>query len=165
MENLFKNYHFYFKSIATKHLSSANQHWADDIIQDSFIKGFDKLESFDANKGKKITWLTTIVINSCRDFQRKKVNQEVKCDDFSFFDGQSISFEENTFLEIRKYLSLLSKKEQDLIRMRYFFNMSAKEMEPILEVKAKGIPVMHKRALEKLKRILAERGLNNSMAT
>lgn len=151
MEALFIDYHNYLTSIARKKLAKGNKQWAEDIVQETFYKASINKSKYDSSKGKMITWLTTITVNLCMDFHRKKVNQEIKCDDFSFFEGHAAPKRTEFSFEVRKYLKQLSFNEQCVIRMRYFFKMSAKEMESILGVKAGNIPMIHKRALDKLR--------------
>ncbi len=45
---------------------------AEDLVQESLIKIFNKLSQFDAEKGKFRSWAKKIVINTCLEFLRKK---------------------------------------------------------------------------------------------
>ncbi|MBK6500711.1 MAG: hypothetical protein IPG00_22240, partial [Saprospiraceae bacterium] len=48
-----------------------------DNLQDSFIKIFDKIHSFDPNKGNLESWSRRIVINTALDKLNKKGIEEV----------------------------------------------------------------------------------------
>lgn len=164
MENLIKTHRYYFLKVARRNLSDANKHWAEDILQEAFLRAFDNLESYDSKKGKPITWLTTILVNLCRDFHRKKANQEVKYDDFSKFDRPYESNAEELSTDIEAHLNLLSPRDEKIIRMRFFSNMTAKEIAPLVGVEAGSIPMITKRALKKLRILLDERGIRGAIA-
>ena len=164
MENLFNSHYAYLRKVALNNLPKSNRDFAEDMVQDAFYKASKNFDKFDTNAGKLITWMATIVQNNCRDFLRKKVNQEVKFDDFSQFEGLHEELNDEKTFNIRHYLGSLSDNEQRVIRMRYFLNMSAKEMAPILGVKPGNIPMMHKRAIQKLKALLEDDGIQSPMA-
>lgn len=65
---LFNKYAPRMKGIALRYVS--NSLWADDIVQDSFIKIFNKIKSFDS-KGSFEGWITRITINTALDFIKK----------------------------------------------------------------------------------------------
>ena len=160
MENLFKSHYNYLRKIARQHLFDANTDWAEDIVQDTFVKAYKNIEKYSSDKGKLQTWLTTITINLCRDFNRKKVNLERKYDDLNSFQHLVDSTESEMIFDFSNYTDVLSSKELKVIEMRYFLKMSAKEMEPLLGVKANSVPMISKRALEKLRMNFLSRGMN-----
>lgn len=150
----------YLRAVARKKLTSNNQVWVDDIVQETFYKAFKNRDKFDGDKSKLKTWLTTITINLCADYNRKKVNQEVRYDSFSYFQRRYEKESHTISIKVRKYLNKLSYNEQSVIRMKFFFNMTAKEMAPVLGVKPGNIPMMYKRAIEKLRNIMKDNGLD-----
>ena len=162
MEKEISVYHNYLLKVAYTKLSPALKHWSEDIVQETFIKAIKYKDSFDAEKSQLKTWLVTITVNLCKDFNKKKVNNEMKYDSFSFFQESYEMSSSDIAINIRKYLKELSSTEQRLIRMKFFFDMTAKEIALILGIKHNNIPMMYKRAIKKLRDILEDRGINGS---
>lgn len=162
MEKEITVYHNYLLKVAYTKLSPALKHWAEDIVQETYIKALRYRNSFDENKSQLKTWLVTITVNLCKDFNQKKVNKEMKYDSFSFFQEPYETNSSDRAIDIRKYLKELSNSEQRIIRMKFFFNMTAKEIAVILRTKHNNIPMMYKRTLKKLHDILQDRGINGS---
>ncbi len=51
-------------------LVNQNQATAEDILQDSFIKVWNKAEKYDESKGSAMAWLIVLVRNQCFDYFR-----------------------------------------------------------------------------------------------
>ena len=49
-----------------------SQHHAENILQDTFIKIWKSIDSYDSNKGRFFTWMLNIARNSAIDFVRSK---------------------------------------------------------------------------------------------
>ena len=159
MEKEISVYHNYLLKVAYSKLSPALKHWSEDIVQEAFIKAIKYKDNFDSEKSQLKTWLVTITVNLCKDFNKKKVNNEMKYDSFAFFQDSYEMDSNNKALKVRAYLKELSVPEQRLIRMKFFFGMTAKEIAPILEIKHTSIPMMSKRTLKKLRRIMEDSGV------
>lgn len=67
--DLFFEYHAFGKIICLRHCS--NNEDAEEILNDTFIKVFKSLNTFDKTKSFK-AWFRKILINSCIDFYRRK---------------------------------------------------------------------------------------------
>lgn len=159
MEKEMTVYHNYLLKVAYSKLALGKKQWAEDIVQDCYLKALKKQDSYDKNKSQLKTWLTTITSNLCIDFNRKKVNKELRYDNLTSIES---SFEEQCCenkLNIRSYLNQLTYKEQCIVRMKFFFNMTAKEIAILLNIKQGNIPVIYKRTLQKLRKILEDHGI------
>jgi RNA polymerase sigma factor (sigma-70 family) len=71
-ELLYKQYCQSLLSICRAY--TRNEEDAIEILQDSFLKIFQQIERFDANKSKLYTWMRTIVVRTSIDFLRKGKN-------------------------------------------------------------------------------------------
>ncbi len=140
---------------------------AEDITIQTFSKAFDRIETYDSNYNFK-TWLITISKNIHVDILRKKnvsittettENQEQEvyliADENPTPEDKIIGEQNlaNLLLDIKK----LKPKYQEIIQLRYFQEMSYKEIskhihEPINNVKVK---------LLRAKKLLAEIIKNN----
>ena len=99
-EYLYNRYSGKLYVIALRYTKSQSE--AEDVIQDSFIKIFDKIREF-KRKSKLETWLTRIVINTALNSQRSKLYM------FPMADVNEINLEDE--------ISLARFEWQDLLKM------------------------------------------------
>ncbi|HEX9650692.1 MAG TPA: RNA polymerase sigma factor [Cyclobacteriaceae bacterium] len=99
-EYLYNRYSGKLYVIALRYTKSQSE--AEDVIQDSFIKVFDKIREF-KRKSKLETWLTRIVINTALNSQRSKLYM------FPMADVNEINLEDE--------ISLARFEWQDLLKM------------------------------------------------
>jgi RNA polymerase sigma-70 factor (ECF subfamily) len=139
-----------------------NENDAEDITIQAFSKAFDKIDTFDENYTFK-TWLITISKNIHIDLIRKeknKLSQSISNDDDESFHqilDESPSAEDKLITEqnLAKLLRDIKKLKphyQEVINLRYFQELSYKDIsqelnEPINNVKVK---------LLRAKKLLAE---------
>ncbi|ULC60505.1 sigma-70 family RNA polymerase sigma factor [Flaviramulus sp. BrNp1-15] len=138
-----------------------NENDAEDITIQTFSKAFDKIETFDENYKFK-TWLTTISKNIHIDLLRKEkhsISQVISKDNREVLQilDESPSPEDKLITEqhLAKLLRDIKKLKphyQEVINLRYFQELSYKEIskelkEPINNVKVK---------LLRAKKLLAE---------
>ena len=141
---------------------------AEDITVITFSKAFDKLEQYNNEYSFK-TWILTIARNLLIDEQRKKKNNTVYLQqekkEFQNIVDDTPSPEDKIIIEqnlaqLQKNIKELKPKYQEMIQLRYFQELSYKEIaeqsgESINNVKVK---------LLRAKKLLAEIILNNSKA-
>jgi len=150
----------YWQDVYLFQLSKTNNvDEAEDITIKSFAKSFDKLHTFDTNYTFK-TWLLTISKNIYIDHLRKEKKQTISIDKndrvFNIKD-ETPSIEDKIITEqnLAKLLANIKKMKpqyQEIIHLRFFQEMSYKEIalelnEPMNNVKVK---------LLRAKKILAE---------
>ena len=131
---------------------TSNENEAEDIAIQTFSKGFDKIELFDENYTFK-TWLITIAKNLHVDLVRKKKNS--KSIDTTYEQEDKIHqvmddnpspedklIKEQNLANLLRDIKKLKPKYQEVIQLRFFQEMSYKEIatqlgEPISNVKVK----------------------------
>ena len=138
-----------------------NENDAEDITIQTFSRAFDRIETFDENYKFK-TWLITISKNIHIDLLRKEKNsisQVISNDDKSVYQilDESPSPEDELIIEqhlvkLLRDIKKLKPHYQEIINLRYFQELSYKEIsiqlkEPINNVKVK---------LLRAKKLLAE---------
>lgn len=67
----------YLKAVALRYLK--NRNLIHDVLQESFIRIFRKLEQFDSEKGRFVKWATRITINAALSY-----NDRIQFDDYEF---------------------------------------------------------------------------------
>lgn len=122
----------------------------EDIFQDSFIKVMKTIKRGQYKaEGKFRQWLMRLVHNSIIDFfRREKLNNRITSIDYNNIDGNGIfsriatddkNSEElimiaDTIDELYRKLELLPQEQREVVQMRYWDDMSFKEIADITGV-------------------------------
>jgi RNA polymerase sigma-70 factor (ECF subfamily) len=164
MNELF-SYRFFLLKVAKNNLSPTMHSWAEDIVQDAFLKASKNTHAYDEGKGKLSNWLAHMTVNLCRDFAKKKVNSEVCCNEIftvtSDSDWNSSNVEPPN---LRKYYNQLNPRYKKVLILKYTFKLSAKEMAKHLGIPATSVPVLTRRARLSLADIMQKNNSNISTA-
>jgi RNA polymerase sigma-70 factor (ECF subfamily) len=138
---------------------------ADDIVQESFIKAWKHLPSFDREKSFK-TWLFTIAKHTAFDYFKKK-----KALPFSAFDdgeggnafeeigdGQVLPDEmlarQELAADLDRMLAKLSEGSKNILLLAYREDFSLQEIAEILDEPYNTVKSRHNRALRKLRDVM-----------
>ena len=145
-------------SIAFKVLR--NREDAEEMAQESFIKAFKSLNSFNGN-AKFSTWLYRITYNNCISEVRKKKLKFVSTDDVQISDEpEEMNLDgipaENRAKYVKEALEKLPEDEYTLILLYYFEDKSVEEIGEITKMTESNVKVKLFRARKKLYSILNE---------
>lgn len=128
---------------------------AEDIVQDAFLKLWERPEMFDANKGVKFTtWFYRLVVNLCHDLHRKK--KAIPLIDLEFIKDNALSQDqvvinkEKTYLLENAILNL-PKNQRLAINLCFYNDVSNKDAAEIMGLNIKALQSLLIRAKEKLK--------------
>ncbi len=134
-EIVFKTYYGKMLSVAMRYTKEVNL--AQDLIQESFIKVFDKIGVYD-HKGSFEGWIRRIVVNTTIDYLRKKKHEYLVLDDDESYDGKyGLQTEEETDDSIFATLKpdvVLSAIEELSPAYKTVFNMYVVEGYPHQEI-------------------------------
>jgi RNA polymerase sigma factor (sigma-70 family) len=133
---------------------------ANDVIQNTFIKVYKSINSFEG-KSQLYTWLYRIATNEAITFlNKKKRKQTIALDDDSnrintlqsdpYFDDQKAS------MLLQQALEELPEKQRIVFNMRYYDEMSYKEMEGILDTSVGALKASFHHALKKIQAYIKE---------
>jgi RNA polymerase sigma-70 factor (ECF subfamily) len=129
-----------------------DQQAAEDVAQDVFIQIWDKADTYDAKRGKPLTWTMTLTKNKAIDRLRSKQRRIRLRDEFEQESKTRASKVEDTAVTkldlaekskvVRSALLKLSPAQREAIELAFFSGMSqseiAKELrEPLGTVKAR----------------------------
>ena len=134
---------------------------AKDVLQETFIQVFDKINMYDASKGTLLPWLKAICVNKALMHLRKKKSIHTNREKYTIHqDGRSDYQLVNTSLETSDlYKMVLMLPEQQ----RLVFNLSAiegyahKEIAKELEITESHSRTVLTRARIQLKQIFEKR--------
>lgn len=74
-------YKAYYKTMMTICLRyTNNEDDAVEVLNNGFLKVFQNINRFDADRAGLYTWMRTIMVNSCLDFIKKKTKTEPHCE-------------------------------------------------------------------------------------
>jgi len=146
-------YHFQFKKCK-------NEDESEDITIKTFARAFDKINSFDDNYQFK-SWLFTISNNIYIDHLRKKKTETISISKSSKEVHKIVDEEpspadkliqEQNLAQLKAYIKQLKDHYQEVINLRYFQELSYKEIAEILGEPMNNVKVKLLRA----KKLLAE---------
>jgi RNA polymerase sigma factor (sigma-70 family) len=144
-----------------------NAEEAQDLVQETFIKAFSSLKSYNSNF-RFTTWLYKIAANSSIDFIRKKKLQTYSIDeplltrngqvnielpDLSFHPERSLSAKQKQ-LSIGEAINSLPEKYRQVIIMRHQEDKSYEQIAALLHVPVGTVKARIFRARELLKKKL-----------
>ncbi len=130
---------------------------AEEAAQDSFLKAYNSLSSFNSDSAFK-TWFFRIVYNTSISRLRTRKNIEVKIEDVKISDSEVLATE-NTMGQLnredrQKYLQIgLEKLEPDeraLLKMYYYDDFSMDEVGVITGLTVSNVKVKIHRSRKKL---------------
>ena len=134
---------------------------ANDVIQNTFIKVYRSIQKFEG-KSKLYTWLYRIATNEAITFLNKKkrkstssiddedhnLGNQLKADDY--FDGDEIQ------LRLQKALALLPDKQRIVFNMRYYDDMSYKDISEALGTSVGALKASYHHAVKKIENYFRE---------
>ncbi|MCT4640331.1 MAG: sigma-70 family RNA polymerase sigma factor [Bacteroidales bacterium] len=135
---------------------------ADDVLQNSFIKIWNGLNSF-REDSQLFTWLYRVATNEALTFlKKKKAKYFLSMNDYEshlqnslesdvFFEGDEIE------RKLNKALLTLPDKQRLVFNMKYFDNMKYDEMSEVLETSVGALKASYHHAVKKIEKYL----LNN----
>ena len=134
---------------------------ANDVLQNTFIKVFDNINSFKQNSSI-YTWMFRIATNESLNYINKKAkkigisNEEwiaEKSDKLKsdpYFDGDEAE------LQLQKAISKLPEKQRIVFNMRYFEEMKYEKISEILGTSEGGLKASYHHAVKKIKTYINE---------
>ncbi len=130
---------------------------AEDLQALVFTKALEKFESFDSSKSQISTWLYTIANNTVIDFFRTRhVSEELDENSDIPFDNAGFDdiLNEETLNELASALEQLDEDLRDLIILRYYNNLTLKDIAEKMDISYGKCKLMHNNALMELKSLL-----------
>jgi len=134
---LFDRHHKRFLRVAQKTLRSKND--AEDVVQETFVKIYKYGKKFPANGGKFVPWANTILKNCMADQINKYKNvpalfTEEMQEKIPSLDEEEV-FNNNNKNYIQFVLNKIGGATAEIIKLRYVFGKSFKEIAKILNIK------------------------------
>ena len=138
-----------------------NAEVADDITSDVFVKVCENLQKFNSAKASFSTWISTIMNRTFIDYMRWQSHREfIEWDDYfsppiaehEQPEAQVLKAENKKELLIA--LGKLSEREQEIIQLKYFGEMSNVEIAEMLNLTPGNVGIILHRAMGTLRKYL-----------
>ncbi|MBR3723649.1 MAG: RNA polymerase sigma factor [Selenomonadaceae bacterium] len=135
---------------------------ADDIVSDTFLKACKSLADFDSRKASFSTWLSRIAMRTLTDYYRWQSHRQgnVEWDDVLSPAAPEMEQPEQQYLaaegkkELLLALDILSDRERQIVEMKFWGDMSNKEIAETLDLSASNVGVILHRAMGVLRKVL-----------
>jgi RNA polymerase sigma-70 factor (ECF subfamily) len=131
---------------------------AEDVVQDSFIKCYEKLNSFEGRSSFK-SWLYQITVNTARNKIREKRHNMMDIDDVHLAVGavaESALLGSVVSEVLTAEIEKLPFKQKTALVLRVYEDLSFKEIAEIMECPYDTAKANYRHALLKLKDVFAE---------
>lgn len=112
---------------------------AEDILQDSFVKIWKSINTFDPNKGKLFTWMARLARNSAIDYKRGKTfAKSTKNEDidnvYSLVDHYHHVPDQTDSIGIRELMGVLTASQKQILDLIYFHGYTQAEVSDELQI-------------------------------
>lgn len=128
-----------------------------DLLQDSFVKIWKNISSYDSSKGRLYTWMLNICRNTALDALRSKgfkMRNKIQSweDSVNEFKTTSESMNIDT-IGLRKAVDLLKPEHREIIDILYFQGYTQMEASEVLNMPLGTVKTRIKIALREIKKI------------
>ncbi|HSX18537.1 MAG TPA: RNA polymerase sigma factor [Candidatus Saccharimonadales bacterium] len=150
---------FYRRIFRYCQFNTNNKNAAQDICQETFLKAWKALPKFQKKGGSLQAYLFKIARNLIIDASRKK--KEERLENYQNVESD-VDFEEQlerkqNVANVRNVLKTLDDVEKQIIVLRYFEDLSQREVATVIGIKEGNLRVRTHRILKKLKIKLEEK--------
>ncbi len=125
----------------------------DDVLQNTFIKIFRHIGNFEG-RSELYTWMYRIACNEVINYQKagarsrySEIDAQVKGEAEAFMDSNSIA------VSLDEAVNKLPERQQMVFRMRYFDELSYREMSEILQVTEGALKASFHHAVKKIEEV------------
>jgi RNA polymerase sigma-70 factor (ECF subfamily) len=135
---------------------------ANDVLQNTFIKVYKSIHSF-KGESKLYTWLYRIATNESINFLNKHKRRAVDLNSEGVkslenrLQADSYFDEELVYVELQKAISLLPEKQKAVFSMRYYDELSYKDISEILDTSVGALKASYHHAVKKIESYLKDK--------
>lgn len=129
---------------------------ADELMQDVFIKAWNKADTYSSKKGRFFTWILNIARNTAIDKTRSKAFKQSKQNLNSDFFVDIITSNDNLdnstdAIGIKKFVTNLGQKCKAIIELLYFKGFTQKEASEELQMPIGTIKTRNRNCIQQLR--------------
>jgi RNA polymerase sigma-70 factor (ECF subfamily) len=146
----------------TAYLILENSNEAEDALQETFLKAYRYLETYQPSKGAFSTWLYRITVNHCLRQRRKLTRIFKPLETYNDEFKQVHSSHEDKLSEeqvVLQMINRLSNKLRIVVILRYFLDLSYLEITQVLDIPLGTVKSRLNMALNKVRNELKAENL------
>lgn len=146
-----------------------NREEAEDLLQELFVKIWNRADQFDASRGSAYSFIATMARNLAidrtrsREFKnRRKDDHVINDDDYSFNlktdnpnPEEKIEISERA-IQVRQALGMLGEKERQVLYISYFHGLSQSEIAEKIDTPLGTVKYRMRQGMIKLREILSD---------
>lgn len=134
-----------------------NEHDAEDVVSDVFVKVFNGLSDFDENKASLSTWIYTITRNAVIDhFRASKRLCELPEELYSEDDTEQNIINTEMLERLADALERLNERERNIIVLHYYGGRTLKDIAEAMGISYSYTKLLHGGALKALRKHIDE---------
>jgi RNA polymerase sigma-70 factor (ECF subfamily) len=157
LAGLYENY--YDKIARYIYVRIGNRNEAEDMAGEVFLKALKSLSNYQEKGIPMQAWLFKIAHNIVVDYLRKNAkNKTISVEDVEIYDktDQIAEIERHTEIErVKKAMELLTAGQREVIRLRFFGELSSREVANLLKKSDGAVREMQRAALLKMRHLLS----------
>ena len=152
-EEIFSKYHdkieyYIYRKVSDKYI-------AEDLTSVVFLKVYEKLAGYDSSKASVATWIYTIANNTVIDYYRThKVFDEIPENIANMDEIDESIIKEEMLSELADALRQLPERERDLLILRYYDDMTLKDIAVKMGMSYANAKVIHAKAINRMRNYL-----------
>ena len=131
---------------------------AEEILQQTFLKAWDKIDTYKSQYGSLFTWLCTIAKNNAIDKKRLKSytrNQETDSFDLKIHEV-SHTHDHSAAIDVNSLLGMLDEKHKIIIDKMYLMGMSQSDIAKELQIPLGTVKTRARNAVNVLRDLLKD---------
>ena len=160
-------YIYYFPRVYNYvHYRVNDFHAADDLTSQIFEKLFSRLKYYRSEKASFSAWLFSIARNTITDYYRNQTRAHSSSLEItaelidSEPDPGDVAVFNETQQHLRKALASLNRRERDIIALKFWSDLSNRDIARFVGISESNTGVILFRAMRRLRIILQSQGLN-----
>ena len=130
---------------------------AEDLTSDVFVDVYKNLHRYDENKSFILTWLYAISCNRLKNYYKSRKKLEYSIDCMSemniepVFISDDLLEQKEWYIVLQKLIWDLPERNRNVILMKYYGDMTSKEIGNNLDISSGNVRIILKRTLSTLK--------------
>jgi len=144
-------------------LTDGDHAWAEDVVQETFLRAWRHPEAFGPERGSAQAWLCTVARRLVIDCVRAKKARPTEVGDEHLLASAAVVEDDHDRIllgwEVAEAMATLTPEHRAVLRETYFKGLSVAETATVLGVPAGTVKSRTYYALRALKRALEQRGI------
>jgi RNA polymerase sigma factor (sigma-70 family) len=132
---------------------------AEEVLQDAFLKIWDKIDTYDSSKGRLFTWMLNLTRNLAIDKTRsKEISRESKTSGIenlvSTIDNNEFTMQDVDSIGVKEILSALTDDQRFVVDHLYFKGYSQSELAEEFNIPLGTVKTRLRLAMNQLRSIV-----------